>query len=76
MFPPSGGAIAACLVVETKGRLYAADPAFRDRRAFASGEFLRRNAGRPGIPRFHYLYLEETADWQNQLVDAVKGFFK
>lgn len=72
----SGGAIDACLVVETKGRLYAADPAFHDRRAFASGEFLRRNAGHPGIPRFQYLYLEETADWQNQLVDAVKIFFK
>ena len=28
-----------------------------------------------GIPRFHYLYLEETADWQNQFVDAVKAFF-
>ena len=71
----SGGAIDACLVIETKGRLYAADPAFRDRRAFASGEFLRRNAGHPGAPRFQYLYLEETADWQHQFVDAVKEFF-
>lgn len=72
----SGGTIDACLVVETKGRLYAADPAFRHRREFASGEFLRLNAAHPGIPRFQYLYLEETADWRHQLVDAVREFFK
>ena len=68
-------AIDACLVVETKGALYAHDPAFQHRRDFASGEFLRLNASRPGIPRFQYLYLEETADWQHQLVDTVKEFF-
>ena len=72
----SGGVIDACLVVETKGALYARDPAFQSRRDFASGEFLRLNASRPGIPRFQYLYLEETADWQHQFVDAVKEFFK
>lgn len=71
----TSNAIDACLVVETKGALYARDPAFQHRRAFASGEFLRLNASRPGIPRFQYLYLEETADWQHQLVDAVKEFF-
>ena len=72
----ASGAIDACLIVETKGELYARDPAFRHRRAFAAGEFLRRNAPRPGAPRFQYLYLEETADWQHQFVDAVKEFFK
>ena len=72
---PSAGSIDACLIVETKGRLYARDPAFQDRRAFASGEFLRLNAPRPGLPRFQYLYLEETDDWQNRLVDAVREFF-
>ena len=72
----ASGAIDACLVVETKGELYARDPAFRHRRAFAAGEFLRLNAPRPGAPRFQYLYLEETADWQHQFVDAVKEFFK
>ena len=71
----TSNAIDACLVVETKGALYARDPAFQHRRAFASGEFLRLNASRPGIPRFQYLYLEETADWRHQLVDAVKDFF-
>jgi superfamily II DNA or RNA helicase len=72
----AAGAIDACLIVETKGELYARDPAFRHRRAFAAGEFLRLNAPRPGAPRFQYLYLEETADWQHQFVDAVKEFFK
>lgn len=71
----TSNAIDACLVVETKGALYAHDPAFRHRRDFASGEFLRLNASRPGIPRFQYLYLEETADWRHQFVDAVKKFF-
>lgn len=70
------GSIDACLIVETKGSIYARDLAFKDRRTFAEGEFLRLNAPRPGYPRFRYLYLEETADWQNQLVDAVKEFFK
>ena len=72
----TSGAIDACLVVETKGSLYAQDPAFQHRRAFASGEFLRLNADHPGVPRFQYLYLEETADWRHQLVDAVKEFFE
>ena len=45
-------------------------------RAFAAGEFLRLNAPRPGAPRFQYLYLEETADWKHQFVDAIKEFFK
>ncbi|MBP5788111.1 MAG: type III restriction endonuclease subunit R, partial [Kiritimatiellae bacterium] len=71
----TSNAIDACLVVETKGALYAHDPAFQHRRDFASGEFLRLNASRPGIPRFQYLYLEETADWRHQLVDAVREFF-
>lgn len=69
------GSIDACLVVETKGALYARDPAFQSRREFASGEFLRLNASRPGIPRFQYLCLEETADWQRQFLDAIKEFF-
>ena len=71
----ASGAIDACLVVETKGALYARDPAFQQRRDFASGEFLNINASRSGIPRFQYLYLEETADWQHQFIDAVKEFF-
>ncbi len=68
-------AIAACLIVETKGKLYALDPAFQARRAFTAGKFLRQNAERPGMPRFQYLYLEETADWRHQLVAAVQDFF-
>ena len=69
-------AIDACLVIETKGRLYANDPAFQERKTFASGEFLRINDSQPGHPRFQYLCLEEAANWQHQFLDAVKAFFK
>ena len=67
--------IDACLIVETKGKLYACDPAFQHRRAFAAGDFLHLNAPHPGVPRFQYLYLEETTDWQHQFIDAIKKFF-
>ncbi|MBQ6472954.1 MAG: DEAD/DEAH box helicase family protein [Victivallales bacterium] len=68
-------AIDACLIVETKGRLYANEPSFQERKVFASGEFLRRNAPRPGFPRFDYLYIEENSDWKNQFIEAIQRFF-
>lgn len=68
-------AIDACLIVETKGKLYANDPDFQSRRAFVQSDFLQRNASHPGLPRFQYLYLEETVDWERQIVDTITEFF-
>ncbi len=68
--------IDACLILETKGDLYAGDPAFQKRKFFTAGEFLRLNANRSGVPRFQYLCLDEKTDWQRKLVDTIKGFFR
>lgn len=49
----TGNAIDRVLIVETKGRLYANDPAFQRRRAFMETLFKEQN------PNFDYLYLED-----------------
>ena len=48
------------LIVETKGKIYANDPMFKDKRAFVESEFLRQNNAAFGYERFEYLYLEDT----------------
>lgn len=48
------------LIVETKGKIYANDPTFKDKRAFVESEFLRQNNAAFGYERFEYLYLEDT----------------
>lgn len=48
------------LIVETKGKIYANDPTFKDKRAFMESEFLRQNNAAFGYARFEYLYLEDT----------------
>ena len=47
------------MIVETKGSLYANDPKFQDKRRFTEKEFIRMNNGKPGVPEFEYLYLED-----------------
>lgn len=48
------------LIVETKGKIYANDLSFKDKRAFVESEFLRQNNAAFGYERFEYLYLEDT----------------
>lgn len=54
------GKIHKALIVETKGKIYANDPTFKDKRAFVESEFLRQNNAVFGYERFEYLYLEDT----------------
>jgi len=54
------GKIHKALIVETKGKVYANDPVFKDKRAFVESEFLRLNNEAFGYARFEYLYLEDT----------------
>lgn len=54
------GKIHKALIVETKGRIYANDPTFKDKRAFVESEFLQQNNAAFGYKRFEYLYLEDT----------------
>ena len=68
--------IDACLIVETKGSLYANSPEFQDRRRFMETEFLKINQASPGIPRFQYLCLEQDSDWKRSLLDSIATFFK
>lgn len=53
------GKIHKALIVETKGKIYANDPTFKDKRAFVESEFLRQNNAAFGYERFEYLYLED-----------------
>ena len=48
------------IIVETKGGIYANDPAFKDKRTFMEMEFSRYNNQAFGYARFEYLYLEDT----------------
>lgn len=54
------GKIYKALIVETKGKIYANDPTFKDKRAFVESEFLLQNNTAFGYERFEYLYLEDT----------------
>lgn len=54
------GKIHKAIVTETKGRIYANDPAFTDKRTFMEAEFSRYNNQAFGYERFDYLYLEDT----------------
>lgn len=55
------------LIVETKGAIYANEPAFLDRKAFTEGEFLRQNNQKFGYERFEYLYLEDSLSENERL---------
>lgn len=70
--------IVKCLIVETKGELYANDPAFKSRKAFMQTTFLAQNKGGNGFPEYDYLYLQEDkgGQWQGLLVDEINKFFK
>ena len=54
------GKIHKAIIVETKGAIYANDPAFKDKRSFMEREFTRQNNKVFGYERFEYLYLEDS----------------
>ena len=62
------GRIHKAIIVETKGRIYANDPTFKDKRAFMETEFLRGNNHAFGYERFEYLYLEDTLSDSERIV--------
>lgn len=55
-----GGKIEKAIIVETKGKIYANDPTFKDKRMFMETEFSRLNNSTFGYERFEYLYLEDS----------------
>lgn len=54
------GKIYKAIMTETKGQIYANDPAFIDKRTFMETEFSKYNNSAFGYRRFDYLYLEDT----------------
>ena len=73
------GRIHKIIVVETKGEIYANDPAFKDKKTFMEKEFSKRNNTAYGYERFDYLYLEDTLSERDRLIltyQKICKFFK
>jgi type III restriction enzyme len=49
------------LLLETKGKAWANDEDFKDKKHFVETEFLRINAQKFGFPQFDFLYLQDDA---------------
>lgn len=73
------GKIYKAIIIETKGGIYANDPAFKDKRTFMEAEFSRYNNQAFGYERFEYLYLEDTlseTERIRQTHEKICGFFE
>ena len=67
------------VIAETKGKIYANDSTFKDKRSFMEAEFVKQNNAAYGYERFDYLYLEDTMsenDRISQMHDKICAFFK
>lgn len=62
------GRIHKIIIVETKGKIYANDPTFKDKRAFMETEFSKQNNNAFGYERFDYLYLEDTLPERDRIL--------
>lgn len=72
------GAIQQAVIVETKGRIYANDPTFIDKRNFMP-MFIHQNNSAFGYERFEYLYLEDSLSEIERIMQthqAIRRFFK
>jgi type III restriction enzyme len=73
------GQIHKAVIVETKGKIYANDPTFIDKRKFMETQFTKQNNDAFGYDRFEYLYLEDTLPEKERIVrthNAITSFFK
>ena len=73
------GKIHKAIVTETKGRIYANDPSFTDKRTFMETEFSKYNNQTFGYERFDYLYLEDTLSESERIRnthDKICAFFR
>ena len=67
------------IIVETKGKIYASDPTFKDKKAFMEIEFKSKNNEMYGYERFDYLYLEDSMSEIERITEtanAIQRFFK
>ncbi len=61
------GKIHKAIIVETKGKIYANDVTFKDKRKFMETEFTKQNNAKYGYKRFEYLYLEDTLSEKDRI---------
>lgn len=74
-----GERIYKALIIETKGKIYANDPMFKDKKEFVEKVFKDKNNLKFQYDRFEYLYLEDsltTNERLGQVDDIIKKFFK
>lgn len=72
------GDIYKAVIVETKGRIYANEPTFKEKRSFMETEFVKQNNTAFGYERFDYLYLEDSTSETDRITithDKIKEFF-
>lgn len=73
------GKINKVVIVETKGKIYANDPTFKDKRSFMENHFSKQNNETFGYERFDYLYLEDAMSEQERIdttYNKITEFFK
>ena len=73
-----GGKIYKLIIVETKGKIYANDPTFKDKRCFMETQFVKHNNDKFGYGRFDYLYLEDSLPEKDIILKTyakIKEFF-
>ena len=72
-----GERIYKALIIETKGKIYANDPMFKDKKEFVEKVFKDKNNLKFQYDRFEYLYLEDsltTNERLGQVDDIIKKF--
>ena len=73
------GKIYKAIIVETKGKIYANEPTFVDKKAFMEKHFTSHNNNAFGYERFDYLYLEDTLSERDRITlthNKICEFFK
>lgn len=73
------GKIHKAIIVETKGKIYANDPTFKDKRTFMETSFIQKNNEQFGYERFDYLYLEDSMEEKDRIKttrDKICDFFE
>lgn len=73
------GKIHKAIIVETKGKIYANDPTFKDKRCFMETEFTEQNNAKYGYKRFEYMYLEDEMSESERIKEThrkIREFFK
>lgn len=73
------GKIYKAIIVETKGKIYANEPTFVDKKTFMEKHFTSHNNKAFGYERFEYLYLEDTLSERDRITlthNKICEFFK